>query len=822
MNHLRIRLVFFFMVLSCTYATAQTDSLAKRTVGALNAYANANPIEKVHLHFDRQLYFPGDTIWFKAYVVAGTRHRLSKLSRVLYVELIGPKDSVINRLTLKLNAGTGYGELVLAANAQKGSYRIRAYTNWMRNFGQEYFFDHRLFVSNIVSREKISQQIVNKGSAHNDPKIDLQFFPEGGSLVNGVRSRIAFKAIGPDGLGIQVQGVIVNDVGTEVGTFASQHLGMGSFALNPQKGETYFAKVNLPGAEPITVPLPKAADTGFILSISGATSDSLFVKIVDVNMPDTAFYIMAQSDGRYYVASGDKLKDSKVFRITIPKNIFSTGLVQFTLFSQSGEPVNERLVFVQLDDRVHISVTPDKPQYSPGQPVNFVLDAKDITGIPDLGNFSVSVVDETRVPVIEAAESSIFTDLLLKSEIGGNIEDPNYYFVNTTDEAKIALDLLMLTQGYHRYEWKKMLGTHTWLPKYQPETGALTVAGTVKTSEGKVIAGGKVMLTVARKMMVLDTLTDANGRFVFDNLDLPDTSKVVINAKNVNGGNKVFLTFDKPEYAPVTKFAGPDLYPNSDSLAKTVESAYADWRKDSLDKVIQLKNVDVKNSKIQSSRPGNSDLLKHSANLNGPGVADQVITGDKFGDCTNLAVCLEALTRGQINWQNDIPYNLHKAYELVGPQVPMSFLVDGMFWNINSVYSDINPLDISSVEVLTSDSYSAIYGAQASGGLIIITTKSGGNEGYQPVPQSGLVTYSFKPYYKAREFYSPKYPLNGAALTTDNRKTVYWMPSITTDASGKTSFSFFNAGTPGNYRVVVEGIDENGRLGRLVYHYKVE
>ena len=817
MNNKRVKLASLLFLWCGASAFAQNNSVViARNIKTLENYTEANPLEKVHLHLDRQLYFPGDTIWFKAYVVAGTRHKPSGLSGLLYVELVNPKDSIEKRLTVKLNAGICNAEFPLAFDVATGNYRVRAYTNWMRNAGPEYFYDQLISVSGFSA---VPEAVSNQGAGSTAGKIDLQFFPEGGDLVNDVKSRVAFKAVDQNGFGVDVHGTIVNDVGTEQLTFASRHLGMGSFLLRPQKGETYFAKVATADGKTLTVPLPMAKDASFALAV-GSSADSLYVKIVDRNMPDTAFYLLAQGDGHYYISAGDKLT-SKVFRINMPKDIFPTGIVQFTLFSQNGEPVNERLVFVQSPDMVDISLNPGKPGYAPGSPVNFALEARDATGVSDIGNFSVSVIDETRAPVNEDNESTILTDLLLKSELGGNIEAPNYYFANPSDQTRADLDLLMLTQGYHRFEWKKILAGSYPEAKYQPENGFLALSGTVKTPAGAPVQHGHVILTAAHRNFVLDTLTNTNGKFIFENLDLPDTTRVVVKARNANGGNNVILTFDQPDYPPVTKYKQAGTTAAVTNTVTEVELAYASWKQDSLKNVISLKEVKIKGSKTPPFHPDYAVTLKHSMNLNGPGQADQVIMGDKLASCTNVADCLRYLIRGGVKWTVDTVYSEHKSIELVGPGRPMAVDFNGVIMDQKTAMSVMNPLDISSIEILVSDQYLAIYGEQGAAGLIIITTKEGDNDD-PPPPTPGMATYAFKPWYKSRQFYSPKYPVNTAALAADTRKTVYWSPDLATDATGKTSFEYFNAGTKGNYRVVVEGIDTNGRLGRKVFTYKVE
>jgi len=825
----KIFLLSIFLLLNLQVAFAQNDSLVNRNIKALANYSAAHPIEKAHLHLDRQLYFPGDTIWFKAYVTAGSVHQLSALSRMLYAELIGPKDTVIKRLTLGLDTGIAAGDFDLPYNIAPGSYHIRAYTNWMRNAGPEYFYEQAITVAAFsTSAATAAGQATSAQSSAGQQvsgKIDLQFFPEGGELVNGLRSKVAFKAIDEKGIAVEVQGSIVDNTGTEVATFASQHLGMGVFPLGPQQGKQYTAKVTPAGGSTFTVPLPAAKNAGFTLTVNNNLADSLYVKVAGSNAPDTAFYLVAQSGGRYYFAAARKFSGIP-FTASIAKNRFPSGLVQFTLFSQTGEPLNERVIFIKNNDQVNLALVPDKQMYTPGEKVKFDLLARDAGGNRAAGNFSVSVIDEAKVPVNENAENTIFTDLLLKSELSGYIQDPNYYFANPTDDTRADLDLLMLTQGYHRYEWKKILAGNNALPVYTPEKG-FSVSGSVTTQGGKPIANGHVFLTSTKHMLVMDTLTDANGKFTFTGLDFPDTAKVVINAKKANGGNNVVLKINKPDYPGFTYPGNGTNGFVSDHFALTTaqaRQAYAAWRQDSLSHVIQLKEVKVTDHKNAPLHPDYAVLLKHSENLNGPGQADQVIMGDQLLACANLADCLVYLVRGGVKLVYNGPtptfYSTHTPTEITGPTKPMAVLLNGVI-TTQQTLSLISNTDVQSVEMLESPMYSAIYGSQASGGLIVITTKYGDEANYVTPLQPGLTLYSFKGYYKGKTFYTPKYTPDKKVTLADNRKTIYWQPNLVTGNDGQASFDFFNAGSAGKYRVVVEGIDSNGELARQVMEYDV-
>ena len=152
--------------------------------------------------------------------------------------------------------------------------------------------------------------------------------------------------------------------------------------------------------------------------------------------------------------------------------------------------------------------------------------------------------------------------------------------------------------------------------------------------------------------------------------------------------------------------------------------------------------------------------------------------------------------------------------------MPMTVMMDGI--NMGSDFLDnINPVDIETIEVLKSIGNTAIYGMNGGGGVLVITTKRGGGN-YSNVFTPGITTYSPKGFYIPREFYAPKYEAAVPDRKPDLRSTVYWAPQLPTNEQGKSSFNFFNTDEPGTYRIVLEGIDHMGRLGRAVYTYEVK
>lgn len=908
---------------------------------AADSVNKVHPVEKVYLHLNKAYYNPSDTIWFKAYVVVGELHQLSALSSVLYCELINNKDSIIERHTLKLEDGTAPGDFVLTSSLKVGSCRIRAYTNWMRNAGSSYFYDQPI----KIGRRQIA--LISARPALATKKPDIQFFPEGGELVNRVRSRVAVKAVSSSELGENVSGIITDNEGNNIAAFETQHLGMGVFALIPKQGETYKVTITAADSSTFTVNLPEAKEAGFTLTINNSAADSIYVKVAAndklfQSKQNSLFYLTGQSGGKIYYSAAAKLV-GPVFTVEIAKSRFPSGIVQFTLFSETGEPLNERIVFVRSDDTLKLKLSSAEKTYTTRQKVKIDLDATGVDNQPVLADLSVAVINETRTPVDENVESTILNNILLTSDLRGYIEQPNYYFNNASNKTAADLDLLMLTQGYRKFEWKQALSKNSAPIAYLPERD-LELSGSIKTPSGKPVPNGKVMLISLKDSFSKDTTTNVDGDFKFSNLELSDVGKVVLRARKQNNGDNVTIYVKQPDKPAIlkrkvtdstsialanltpeqrleatknyeeyqnqqkhdslqskrglkevnitaNKIVKPDKYNNygtsfefdvnmkkmtgqynsvNDALRFVVPGLRFENNKyifdrapvqvmiddfvhpqDDLDAFspLEIDNIRIieksftgparlmvttrryagtdtlskilKEVVIKTHKVDNKPDMSHSANLLGGGNADQVLMSDKLIGCISLADCLVGKLFGVI-FQNGIPYNTRATGHLSGTP-RMQIIYDGVQLD-GSMLNTLDAENIYSIEVLRSGANVAIYGSEAPGGLLIITSKRGVDVNYVTNSSpSGLLTYPFKGYYKARTYYLPKYTHPKTDIeSSDTRSSIYWNPLVITDNNGKASFEYYNADTKGTYRVVIEGIDNNGNLGRQVYKYKVE
>lgn len=770
-------------------------------VNKLKDYKSEHIVEKAYLHFDKPYYAAGDTIYFKAYVTVGDRHELSDISGVLHAELINAYSKIDQSINLQIKDGVAWGDFALPDTLPGGHYRIRAYTRWMQNQDDYGYFDQEIKIGPI--NNKITESATEALPPVTANKIDLQFFAESGNMITGVSSKIAFKAVGVNGKGVSVRGIIIDNDNKEVTTFASSHLGMGFFYIKPEPGKNYKAEINYADGTKNTINLPEVRENGINLSINNSEIPRAVVKIG----ASDAFYRQHKGEELpLLIYSGGTIAtiacklDSQQIVLDILKRRLKTGIAAITLFSADNEPLCERLIFIQNYDQLSLNVKSDKTNYKKRERAGIRINVKNRAGDPAIGHFSVSVIDENKVPVNESAEHTILTSLLLTSDLKGTVEQPNYYFININDETQSNLDLVMLTNGYRQFEWKPLLNDSYPPMAFRPEQG-LSISGNAKTLWGKTLSSGTVSLvSSAPGAQLLSVPVGGDGSFKFSDLLFTDSGKFILQAVNGKGANTTVLTYKKEEAPVVMPLNGNTQLDVNLSMSRYLENnrlKFDDYLK--YNKVKMLKQVNIKAVK-------RNDNYRSSA-LGGPGNADLVIHMAQLPVTGSLSTTISSKLRG--------PY----ARNIMRGSFKGLVILDGVPFSDMDL---INVYDVETVELFYGPS-AAIYGVRGGGGVVVVTTKAGGGLSSKDISSTGILPITVPGFYKARLFYSPKYEsLEQTGNRPDLRSTIYWQPELTTDKDGDASFNYFNADGEGSYKVVIEGIDENGNLGRQVYRYNVQ
>lgn len=806
LSNLKLKLSLLSLVaiscLSFKYADDPLEKILKQLAKLTATY----PQEKVHLQTDKPYYASGETIFMKAYLVTAEKNEPSFLSAVLYVELIDAKNNIKKKITLPVDKGTAFGSLNIADSLASGAYRLRAYTNYMRNYDDQFFFQKSFNIGNV--NETNTAKAEDKAQA-----FDLQFFPEGGTLLNNVRAKVGVKAVASNGFGLNLSGYIENSKKEKVAQFATEHAGMGVFALMPQAGEQYTAVVVNSAGQTKTFGLPQARSSGHALAVNMA-GDNISIRVSST--PDLAtgkdLYVIAQANGVVYASFPIKAASASV-SVNTRSSTFPTGIVQFTLFDSDSKPIAERLVFVNHQDALKININDIKSAHTKSKTaLDFTV--SDANDNPIDGNFSVAVTDMGKVPFDEDQETTILSNLLLTSDLKGYVEKPNYYFNNVNEDKARQLDNLMLTQGWRRFVWKDVQEDKMPALNYRIEK-SLEIGGTiVYDASKKPVPNAKVTLLSTTKgfVMVLDTLADANGRFIFDRLDLPDSVTFIMQAKSKNESDNVLIRLNgSPSVS--NSFVGGTF--NLTQYLEETRKRYADLKKfNILDGTIQLNEVNIKAKK--SPIPVNP--IRGSRNL--AGQSDYVITKEKLKYQTSLEQAFLSIPGIMFYAGNYVRSSFRTVSITSAVPKPVMVLLDGIQISQDKI-KDIPPGTVEGIEVLTSNYNTVLYGQDGYWGVVLITTKQ--LDELETVTTFNKIRLSNKGFAAVKEFYMPNYddPQVNKEME-DLRTTIFWQPNLNSDIKGKAKLSYFNAGSPGTYRVTVEGMDAFGNLGRKVYTYEVK
>ncbi len=420
------------------------DPLIKDLNTAVIDYNNYNPVEKVYLHTDKDLFSVGETIWYSGYTVLGAFHQYSLASGVLHVDLINPKNRILVSQTHAIGQGRSSGSIDIPKNLPSGNYKLRAYTQWMRNFDHDFFFTKKITILNGASKTPIS--------SNSEVEIDLQFFPEGGYSVAGLAGKIAFKAIGNDGLDKDIKGKVVNSKGKSVAPLNTLDRGAGFFQLVPEKGEQYMAVLD----NGVQYPLPKAMEIGYSMTVNNTSEKSVRVKVQGSDeLRRQAFYVVGHINNRKYYKGKFEFSDKEFVDFEIPKNGIPSGVMTLTLFDQYKKPWCERALFVNNQEELVITTRVDKKAFIKRDKVTVGIHVTDVFGNPIATELSMAVTDANQVEKNKGA-GNILTHLLLQSDLKGHISNPGLLFKDQENATVQRLDLVMLTHGWRKFPWQEI------------------------------------------------------------------------------------------------------------------------------------------------------------------------------------------------------------------------------------------------------------------------------------------------------------------------------------------------------------------------------
>ncbi|MBI3510997.1 MAG: hypothetical protein HY064_10065 [Bacteroidetes bacterium] len=787
----------------------------------LSDYNKQLPEDRVYVSTDKPLYSPGETMWLSVFVRNGQTLKPSKKSDIVHVDLIDPKGAVTQTINIIANNGVAAGDFSFAKEQAGGLYKIRAYTNWMKNDGENNYFEKEFqlqqvilpklkmklefekkafgpgdeviaklevntnenkplsdyairYVSNLNGTKllektestddsgvKIIRFNLPKDLATNDGllnvmvdyegstesvsrsipivlnKISMNLFPEGGDLVNGMQSNVAFNALNEFGKPADVEGIVVTEKGSQVASFSSFHNGMGAFNITPQPNEKYYAKITKPEGVNEKFELPAALPNGYVMNIDNSKSGEVGVSVNSGDMEDLS--LLAQVRGKIYYSTIVNAKKG------LNKFIFSTenfpmGVAQITLFDAKGIARCERLAFVNKDRQMNISITTDKQKYQPREKVVMTLNVTDSKGMPVPADLSVGVVNDQLLSFANDKSGNLLSQLLLQQDVNGKIEEPAYYFDPKEADADQSLDYLLMTQGWRRFTWEKVMSDDLPAVAYQGERAV--ISGTVIDAyTGQPVHHAHLMINKG-----FTYLADTNGHFTFTKLDLSSAVTMDISASNYTSQEVQLTQYGEEQvfYLYSTNY----YYKNNWGWGFGAGAAGAPR---SAGRVELMDAEDAPAAKQPEEKEANVEMDRQVVLANENVVVQNAVDADQ---------------------QHAQPDDKSKDVKAAMDQ-QVDDLRDGLF------------------EVAADTS-------------VIARIANGEQNNIQQMV-----------YYRARKFSGPVYNDNeNVDVRTDFRNTIYWNPDVQVDRTGRKVIEFYASDDITSFRTTAEGISSDGTAGR--------
>lgn len=798
---------------------AHVDTLLKK----FNDFREVTLQEKVFAHVNQNFFLTGETLWFKVYVVDGTEHRPLDMSKVAYAEVLDKTNFPVLQTKIKLTDGRGDGSFFLPASLSSGQYKLRVYTSWMKNFSPEYYFDETFSLVNpFVAPDPITKSTTT---------YSIDFFPEGGNLVSGIRSKIAFRIHDGSGKSANTKGWIVNNQNDTIASFRAERFGIGHFYMTPFADKQYKAVLANTGAK--SYAFPKVHPAGYVMQLEDS-GDFIRVAVHASGAERGTILLFAHARQQIINAQAKVLQGKTIFEI--PKANMVGGIAHFTLFNAGLQPLCERLYFTYPKRELTIDITTNQKVFSPRRKVSVTLNTGASASLAS-ANLSMSVykVDSLSNENV----THIYPYLWLTSDLTGRIESPEYYFTGQSPEVVAAMDNLMLTHGWRRFEWEDVISERHEI-EYLPEVKEHIVTASV-TKDGQPIRGVFTYLASPGKIIrVYGSWSNDKGLARFEIKDFYGQRRVILQLPEPDPANTPvpssppeFQRRQEPANSPVPELAegtavpGPELAEGSgpggtQGYIITINDPFSASMDTEKLSDLQLAEASRHNLVARSIAMQVQDIFYYdqwASQIEQPQVDSSAFYGRAdatyyLDDYTRFPVMEEVMreyvpgvfVRKRKDGFHFIVLNGFSGGVLYGD--PM-VLVDGVpVLDVDDVMR-MDPLRVKKLEVVTRRYF---LGHSTFPGIVSYTTYNGDLGGLEL--DAGAVSLNYEGLQLKRKFFKPEHlRVNAADRMPDQRYLLHWEPNINIDKDGTTKVEFYTSDVPGQYRIVVEGLDENGYSG---------
>jgi hypothetical protein len=790
------RILLFILQGAMLFSTAngQNSSTDKGFISAYNQYRSQYLQEKLYVHTDKNSYITGEICWFRIYCVDAFSNKAVNLSKIAYVEILDQNNRPVLQEKVSLKPGESESSIIIPVSLASGTYKFRAYTNWMKNFGPEYFFEKAIRIINPNMLQPDSSVIKIK-------RYDIQFFPEGGNLVQNIQSKVAFRITDAYGRGLDCEGLLLNSTGDTILRFHPLHLGLGHFIFTPLAGQSYKALVRFPRGEEVIKEFPAVYSKGYVMNLVKRNDSQVVVKLnVSPDLEGEDLSLFVHGNQKALAVQKGKIQNHAAEFVVKPEEL-EDGISQFTVFNQNGQPVCERLYFIYPKKKLLFSVE-TKPEYGIREKVNLDLNVADEKGKPVYSDMSLAVYRLDSLQGVE--EMDIRNYFYLTAELGA-FESPAFYFRENEKDREEDMENLMLTHGWRRFNWNDLIQQKPLKVEYSPEYNGHIVQGIVVNNKtGLPSPHINAYLSVpSNRTQYRPTTSDQNGKVKFELIGFYGSQELIVQT-NPKEDSIYHIEIASPFSQKYGAFTAPDFpLPSKNSsqlldqhIHEQVQHIYDGTR---LNKFI-MQYVDSNPFYIV---PDEKYLL------------DDYVRFQTMEEVLREYVHSLNVVRRKDNFQIYLFDNTNRSVFEDEPLI----LVDGVpfFYTNELIHQD--PLKIKRIDLINRE---YALGSQTYSGIINLTTYHGDLEGIVLDPRAIVLDYPGIP--EKREFFERRYETEELVNSRmpDYRTLLYWSPQIKSGSDGKKQINLYTSDLPGKYAVVLQGLSEKGVPGSQVVFFTVK
>ena len=749
---------------------------------AFQDYPSSRPT-KLFTRTDKEAYFAGETIWLKTHIVEAKDNRPKYEADLIHLVLENDSNQVISHSRLRYTNGYASGSIVLPDTLPTGHYYLKTYTKAFEN-GNQTAFTREIKISNFENLE-LPQSTLNHW---------LLFFPEGGQLIHGHATSIAFRS----NLSKFVARLFDKE-GNEISVFESLEHGVGEFTFLPSLDQEYYVVIE--GIDRKYY-LPPVETDGGSVHVQDLEAHSLKL-IASGSYNGSGFYILIHNAGELLYL--DRITIEKEQHLTVGK-FLKEGINHVVLFDQDKRPLSERLIFKSLSQNTFLKIAASKGVASNREEVSVRLKLDEAKTDETLVDLSVSVIDseQTNAAIDIVSYLKIFSDLNIP--LTSDSQDLITLFRSNPD-------IFLKIFGWKRFSWDSYFEGFQ-----QPQTETIDISGNIQTRKEKPIRDALLALINTQNGAIYQSISDSKGKFRFQDVQVNDTSQLVIKAMGLpKFSSKPNIRIEK-EGSHIAYKINPKTFDSlridhSSENSEVARLAYERKLLSKLNDVSFLDQVVVTTKKVTPIDPRKVAFGEGDHSLKTEAIAGYENLPHVFniieGRIPGLRIIRES---GYGNASNQYIF-LRGVSTIRNPQKRNAALVmvDNTPVESSQLYS-LSPADIESVEIYSGGS-SAIFGSRGSNGVVAFYTKKG-SQNKLPASDPSLKSFIYENgYYTYDQFVHPNYSIsNPSDLYHDFRSTLYWNPNVSLTNAEEKELTFFTSDRKTKLLIDIQGLTQKGEL----------